>query len=384
MTKQISIPKVSILVPIFNVEKYLRQCLESLVNQTLQDIEIICINDGSTDSSPSIIEEFAKKDSRIVVLSKANSGYGDSMNQGLEMAKGEYIGIVESDDWADIDMFENLYTTAKNNDVEVVKSNFYFYSGLGDTSKKHPLVNPADAEKVINPIKADSIFFVQAAIWSGLYKKSYLVEKGINFLPTPGASFQDTGFNFKIWAAASKVYLTNEAYLHYRIDNDNSSVKSKGKVLNVTEELKEMYAFSEKTPNFKALIPILFHRKYEIYMWNYGRLTSGAAHEFISYIHKELNEDKKNGLYDTSLLTRKEKTLFNLITTSPSLFYLVKFVTNSKKFLKRGLKKVARTVLPAHRSLYNIKQETIKLNDRVDNLNYHIDLIHRLNQKNDN
>lgn len=380
MANQTHTPKVSILVPIFNVEKYLRQCLESLVNQTLKDIEIICINDGSTDSSPAIIDEFAKNDPRIVILTKTNSGYGDSMNQGLKKATGEYIGIVESDDWVDIDMFENLYDIAVKNNVDVVKSNFYFYSGIGDTSKKFALINAIDAGKVINPIETTSVFFAQAAIWTGLYKKSFLVKKGIEFLPTPGASFQDTGFNFKIWSATDKAFLTNEAYLHYRIDNDNSSVKSKGKILNVTEELKEMYDFAKKTPNFEALKPILFQRKYEIYMWNYGRLTSDAAREFIAYVHKELNEDKRNGLYDTTLLSRKEKTLFDLITQSPALFYSVKFTTNSKKFVKRGLKKGARTVFPAHRSLHNLKQEKIKLTDRVDNLSYHVDLMNRLNK----
>ena len=119
MANQTHTPKVSILVPIFNVEKYLRQCLDSIVNQTLKDIEIICINDGSTDSSPAIIDEFAKNDPRIVILTKTNSGYGDSMNQGLKKATGEYIGIVESDDWVDIDMFENLYDIAVKNNVAV-------------------------------------------------------------------------------------------------------------------------------------------------------------------------------------------------------------------------------------------------------------------------
>ena len=117
-------PKVSILIPIYNVEKYLRQCLESVVNQTLEDIEIICINDGSTDSSPEIIREFASRDSRIKVIDKQNTGYGHSMNQGLKAATGEYIGIVESDDFVELNMFESLYITAKNNGAEVVKSEY--------------------------------------------------------------------------------------------------------------------------------------------------------------------------------------------------------------------------------------------------------------------
>ena len=94
-------PKVSILIPIFNVEKYLRQCLDSAVNQTLKDIEIICINDGSTDSSLEILKEYAKVYNSIKIINKQNTGYGHSMNCGLKLAKGEYIGIIESDDFAD-------------------------------------------------------------------------------------------------------------------------------------------------------------------------------------------------------------------------------------------------------------------------------------------
>lgn len=123
-------PKVSIVIPIYNVERYLRQCLDSVVNQTLKDIEIICVDDGSTDSSPDIIKEYVDKDPRVKVITKPNSGYGNSMNRGFDMAEGEYIGIVESDDYADPDMFEKLYEVASANDLDVVKSGFYFYYSI--------------------------------------------------------------------------------------------------------------------------------------------------------------------------------------------------------------------------------------------------------------
>ena len=113
--------KISVLVPIYNVEKYLPECLDSLISQTLKDIEIICINDGSTDSSLQIIKRYAKKDSRIIVINKKNSGYGDSMNQGLAKATGEYIAIVESDDYIDEDAWENLYKLAKKHNADIVR-----------------------------------------------------------------------------------------------------------------------------------------------------------------------------------------------------------------------------------------------------------------------
>ena len=381
MKKESYNPKVSILVPIYNVEKYLRQCLDSLISQSLKDIEIICINDGSTDSSTDIINEYAKNDSRFKIITKKNSGYGDSMNQGIDMASGEFIGIVESDDWADADMFESLYNIAVKYKVDVVKSNFYFYSGIGNTNKIFHLVSRVDSEKIINPLETNSVFFAQAAIWTGLYKKSFLNQNHIRFLPTPGASYQDTGFNFKVWASAKKAYLTNEAYLHYRIDNDNSSVKSKGKIFAVVDEITDMYKFAKKTNYFEKLKPILFQRKYEIYMRNYGRLSRDAAKEFISHVNKELQFDKNKKLYDTSLLTQKEKFIFDLIATSPTLFHLLKLTANLKKLLKRAVKKVSRTILPVQHSLHKHQMNTASMRDEIDNLNYRIDILTRLNKK---
>ncbi|MFR9005048.1 MAG: glycosyltransferase family 2 protein [Collinsella aerofaciens] len=120
-------PKVSLLVPICNVERYLRECLDSAVAQTLKDIEIICINDGSTDSSPDIIREYMERDPRVKIIDKANSGYGDSMNRGLEMARGEYVGILESDDFMFEDSLQKLVAKADAEHADVVKGDFYLY-----------------------------------------------------------------------------------------------------------------------------------------------------------------------------------------------------------------------------------------------------------------
>lgn len=111
--------KVSIIVPVYNVEKFLEKCLDSLVNQTLHDIEIICINDGSTDKSLEILKSFANKDKRITVIDKQNEGPSVARNVGLEKAQGEYIGFVDSDDWVDLDFYEKLYNSAINNGADI-------------------------------------------------------------------------------------------------------------------------------------------------------------------------------------------------------------------------------------------------------------------------
>lgn len=120
-------PQISLLIPIYNVESYLAECLDSALAQTFTDIEIICIDDGSTDSSPEILARYAAKDPRIRVITKANSGYGDSMNQGLAAARGTYIAILESDDIFEPDALEHLYNLATNNNVPVAKADFWLY-----------------------------------------------------------------------------------------------------------------------------------------------------------------------------------------------------------------------------------------------------------------
>ena len=165
------------------------ECLESLINQTLRDIEIICINDGSTDKSLEIVHEYAKKDKRVKVIDKKNSGYGDSMNRGLEKAKGEYVGIVESDDFIDADAFEVLYGLAKKNNCDVVKSNFYEYYGEEKKDKStSSLFLKSDLGHVINPRKDSNIFYQPPCIWAAIYRREFLIDNQIRFLPTPGAS----------------------------------------------------------------------------------------------------------------------------------------------------------------------------------------------------
>ena len=121
-------PKVSVIVPIYGVEKYIHQCIDSILNQTLEDIEILLIDDGSKDNCPAIIDEYAKQDSRIKAIHQENGGYGKAVNNGLSKATGEYIAIVEPDDFIEQNMFEVLYDDAKQNDVDVVKGPYYDYS----------------------------------------------------------------------------------------------------------------------------------------------------------------------------------------------------------------------------------------------------------------
>ena len=121
---------VSLLMPVYNVESYLQEAMDTAVGQTLRDIEIVCIDDGSTDHSAAILDEYAARDERIRVIHQANGGYGKAMNTGLTMARGKYVAILEPDDFLDCHMLSDLYLIAEQYQLDFVKSDFSFVEGV--------------------------------------------------------------------------------------------------------------------------------------------------------------------------------------------------------------------------------------------------------------
>ncbi|MDX9814012.1 MAG: glycosyltransferase [Sulfurimonadaceae bacterium] len=311
-----NIPKISILVPIYNVEKYLDECLASIVHQTLKDIEIICINDGSTDSSLEIIQKYMQNDPRIKLIDKPNSGYGDSMNQGLSTARGEYVGIIESDDIAKRKMFKSLYNLAKkNNFPDIIKSNYFEYFDLTNELRFKQNIPKNLCEKYFKPLKKTKIFESAPSIWSAIYKNKFLKRFNINFLSTSGASYQDTSFNFKALYFASSMYCTSEAFLKYRQDNINSSVNNKEKVFYVCDEFNEIEKTIKKDFKIK---PIVVKMKFSSYWWNYNRLAEEYRDIFLTKFKDELIKDK---LYiKQKLFTKEIYILLTKLLNSKSSF----------------------------------------------------------------
>lgn len=313
-------PKVSVLVPIFNVEKYLSKCLESLIIQTLKDLEIICINDGSTDNSLEIVNEYAKQDSRIKVINKANSGYGDSMNKGLEIATGEYIGIVESDDFVKDTMFEELYNIAIENDLDIVKSDFYYYTAKNNLSRQAGKIKK-NIDKVFSAKDDLSILKLMPTIWSAIYRRNFLEENNIKFLSTSGASYQDTSFAFKALLSAQRVMFTDKAYLYYRQDNENSSVKSKNKVYAICDEWEEITNYLNRKPELKSLAnDIKLAIQFNSYVWNAIRIDGNYRDEFILKFKNTFKFYFDNGEINEILYKAIGKKELNLLLNNTEKF----------------------------------------------------------------
>lgn len=288
-------PAVSVLTPVYNVERFLPECLDSLKRQTLKNIEFICINDGSTDGSLDILKSYAQDDPRFRIIDKPNSGYGASMNRGLQAARGEYVGIVESDDFASPDMFKKLYRFAKRHDCDLVKSNYYEHDGSGDRKMK-----PFDGfryRRVFDPAEQLAVLRVLPIIWAGLYRRSMLLGNGVRFNETPGASFQDTSFVFQTWASSRRVALLRGAFLHYRVDNAGSSVKSSSKVFEVCGEYAMSEEFIRRDPRrWETFAPTLNAMKLDTYRWNYNRISAECRKGFVDRWVEEFRKAKAEGV----------------------------------------------------------------------------------------
>lgn len=338
-------PKVSVLVPVYNVEKYLRECLDSVVNQTLKDIEIICINDGSTDSSLSILEEYAKNDSRIKIIDKPNSGYGISMNIGLDNATGDYVGIIESDDFADLEMFENLYNMAIENNVDIAKSDWYCYWTKNNSNIKANAVSKELANKVFHTKDEHFVLKMQPAIWSGIYRREFLKENDVRFLETPGASYQDTGFYFKAMMQAKSIIFTSDAFLHYRQDNLNSSVNNKNKVYCICDEYKEIERYIKANQNLiEPFLEYSYVCRYKAYDWTVYRISEQFIPDFIDNFAQEFREIEKSGVLGEYFYSEIDKKDCDLL------------LNNTQKFCKKFRQKIF------FRKIRNIRKKLISVN----------------------
>ena len=193
-------PKVSVIIPVYNVEKYLRQCLDSVVNQTLKDIEIICVDDGSTDNSLAILEEYAANDDRFIILEQKNQGAGAARNKGLEVAKGEFVHFMDSDDWIETYAYEELYDLIIIKKVDLIKFRAHSYNNKTGEVTSRPFcdvawVNKKYFENYLN-INDDCIDMVKLpdSPWSGFYKRDFLERNHIYFDNLVCAN--DVGFFF--------------------------------------------------------------------------------------------------------------------------------------------------------------------------------------------
>ena len=230
-------PQVSIIVPVYNVENYIERCLNSLVNQTFKDIEIITINDGSTDKSLELINKYVKEDIRVSVIDLGDEGVSYCRNLGIEKANGKYIMFVDSDDWIDFNMVEVMYKKAEENNIDLVMCSYI--REFKDHSKEKIFNLPEEIiykedkvknellRKLVGPVKEElsnpEMLDALGTVWGKLYRADIFKENKINFVDLKEiGSAEDTLFNIFTFNYLSKVMFLNKPMYHYWRDNPKS------------------------------------------------------------------------------------------------------------------------------------------------------------------
>ncbi|MFK0400660.1 glycosyltransferase family 2 protein, partial [Campylobacter jejuni] len=277
MYKCLAKPKISVIIPSYNSAKYIKECLDSVIFQSLKEIEILCIDAYSIDGTIDILKSYEKQDSRIKIIFSKKKSLGYQINLGLKKAKGEYFTIVESDDYVKIDMCEKLYRLARNQDCQVVKSDFI---GFEDKEKERIFKNlPICYDQALYNKKTNSYLNPSIIInsWnmnqSSLYKMDFIKKYDIRANETKGASYQDIGLWFQILSLASSIYFYKEGFYFYRQDNENASVKSKDKIYCVCDEFEFLDKFLNKNLELKSrLQDVFYYFKFKIYSWNLKRI----------------------------------------------------------------------------------------------------------------
>ncbi|MBD5521752.1 MAG: glycosyltransferase [Lachnospiraceae bacterium] len=284
--------KVSVIVPLLNAEEYLKQCIDSIRIQTLSEIEIICVDAGSVDGTLDILKEYEKLDIRIHILDSDKKSYGYQMNIGIRAAKGEYIGIVEPDDYVAEDMFERLYNAAYTYDLDFVKSDYYLF--MDYEGRRHYRKYIRKVEENYNKLLVPKgnlsvlVYGDHGNIWSGIYKRKFLLEKHISFHESGGASYQDTGFAILCSLEAERVMFLDDFFYRYRQGHGGASVSSQEKHSHIITEYQWIWQQMQERGFIDEISRSFFMAmKIHSYLWNYRRLYPDGRRHFLENLKKE-------------------------------------------------------------------------------------------------
>ena len=222
MKNIVNIPKVSVIFPIYNNEEYLERCIRSVLNQTLHDIELILIDDGSTDSAPDICDRLASEDDRIKVIHKENEGSAVGRNIGIDLAQGEYIAFIDPDDYVSENMYQKMYCRGIETNADIVKCGFYFCEGRNKNEALY-FYDIAKEGETFETKDKPQILLNHASIWAAIYRKSFIEQHHLRCIVTPSATYSDFSWMAMTYAYAKRITIYHEALYYYTFDNPNSS-----------------------------------------------------------------------------------------------------------------------------------------------------------------
>ena len=321
--------KISIIVPIYNMEQYLERCLLSLIHQDYQNLEIILINDGSTDNSINICNKYKKIDNRIIVINKAHSGLSDTRNIGIKKATGDYIGFVDSDDYIDKDMFKNLIEGAEKYKCEISMCDLVETYNPNETAKRNPL----------NYIKMNK----KQALEQLLYDKNignYVIDKlfSKNFFDNIsfpiGKLYEDISTTYKLFIKANNIiYIPTTMYYYYQRSDSIVNNITRESILDYINAVFERYYDLKNNYNFSNLYTVysLVNVVIKMSIWSIKiqdyELFDNTIYDYYCKLEKELYLIDEGNLI--KIMTNLEKACFYLLKLDKQ--YLISFIENKLK-----------------------------------------------------
>ena len=335
---------ISVIVPVYNIEKYIARCIESIQNQTYRELEILLVDDGSTDSSGKICDEYAEKDERIQVIHRKNGGLSAARNTGIEVAKGEYIAFVDGDDWIDDTMYEEMAKLAKENTADFVACRYRCiykdYQIDGSTGKVTVYTQPLSM--LIQYLKEDEAFLIQHAAWNKLYHRDLLGEDRF----PEGKWYEDIVFSAKILSRVKTgIYLDNALY-NYVCEREDSIMNA-----GMTERIftDRIPAYLEKEAFLAGLEseePVCIHRYYFykrllVFYRDIYKRENKALRRYKKYLI-ELVRERRNTfakVYQIDIAAKTEEIKIKLFVFSPFLFRMFMAV-NDTLILPHRLKRM--------------------------------------------
>lgn len=282
---------VTLILPSLNVANYIRECLDSVRHQSLAELEILCIDAGSTDGTLEILEEYARLDSRIKIVHSCRRSYGKQVNMGLEMAAGKYVAVVETDDFIDYNMYKKLYNVAEKNNLDFVKADFRGFCTLSTGQRVYDegrvWKNDELYGKVISVEAFPDLYMRDVNIWKGLYRNDFLKKNNITLNESDGAAFQDIGFEHLFLRFAKRGMYLKDMFYFYRRDSAGSSSNMPGGLRFAYQEYSRLLALQLEDGNKQLYERYLYARMMTIFVSQYEKLLE-YGETFISEFEYEV------------------------------------------------------------------------------------------------
>lgn len=317
--------KISVIIAVYNIENYVSKCLDSVINQTYQNLEIIVIDDGSTDSSPAICDEYAKKDERIKVIHKKNGGLSDARNAGLNVASGDYVGYVDGDDWIDSRMYEDMLVACIKYDAQVAVCRYkkiYKDETIDGSSNDVVVLSPAETWDIY--INEHPQYVIYNSVWSKLFRKDIVED-----LEFPvGRNSEDILYTTNAFCRMKQCVYLDTAYYNYVIDRDGSIMNKKSGKRSVEDEIPFFYEQIEilKKYHMKKEADMAQYQLYRRLLYYFlGFYKNKQNRIYAEWIAKRIRNEKAKiiQLYSGDFVKKGDIARMKLFLKSPFLYFII-------------------------------------------------------------